>query len=294
MTIRSWSVSHRADRPVIDPRMSAFSGPTRLAIVRVLARLNRAAVETQGIVLPPGPGTGTYGPYPTGRPAVLRFAAPVLHRRIGHPVRVTLFVDRDQLVDADLLSFTYDLPASVTVDPEPLALTVADLPDGRFNWTLVGSEVGATGTIVAECRPWHAAVQVEFVAHVHRHPHGPEDPDAPTIPWDQDNSTDMFVDVELRPLDNDLDRAVYSSEERLLLVNTVAPTVRLHIDGRGYFRDDARLFLAELLLDAITDEFALREVEHTHPPGDADALRRAKRRLVRTYGEQIHRLMLGQ
>ena len=111
--------------------------------------------------------------------------------------------------------------------------------------------------------------------------------------WDRDNSTDLFSGYELRNLNNDIERAVYSAEERLILINTEAPTVRLYVDGQGRFRDGARLLLAELLLDVIAEELARRYVDRTTQKGDSAAYHQAKQAFVRRYGVEIHQILLG-
>ena len=123
----------------------------------------------------------------------------------------------------------------------------------------------------------------------YHHPSG-----KPPVRWDRDNSTDLFAGYELRNLDNDIDRAVYSVDERLILVNTEAPTVRLYVDGQGHFRDGARLLLAELFLDVIAGELARRYVDRTTQKGDSEAYRQAKQTFVRRYGVDIHRILMGE
>ncbi|SDC00238.1 Histidine kinase-, DNA gyrase B-, and HSP90-like ATPase [Raineyella antarctica] len=267
-------------------------------IEEVLSTMNRAAVDDLGIVLPPGPGSGTYGPFPTGRPAVLRFSTPFYYRTVGHPFHVTLVVDRDQVLDQDLLEFTYDVPATIEVTPAPTAMPVADLlPDGHFTWTVLGEEIGADGRLTVTCGPWRATCEVVIAERGSGHGlgRGPSRTDGSRRgSWDQDNSTDMFIGYELRNLTNDIDRAVYSPEERLVLINTEAPTVRMYIDGRGHFRDGARLLLAELLLDVIAGELARRYVDRTQQKGSARAYNQAKHTFVRRYGLDIHRIMGGE
>lgn len=97
---------------------------------------------------------------------------------------------------------------------------------------------------------------------------------------------------EFRKLDNDLERAVYSREERKVLINTAAPTVQLYVDGRGHFRDSARLLLAELFMDVISDELARRLAEKEGRPSDVEAYRANKRDIIRRYGSDIHRTFL--
>jgi hypothetical protein len=98
----------------------------------------------------------------------------------------------------------------------------------------------------------------------------------------------MFVGYEFRNLNNELDRAVYSAEERKIIINTGAPTVQLYVDGRGHFRDAARLLLAELFMDVISDELARCSVDKSGHKGSIKAYRAAKQDIIRRYGSEIH------
>ena len=69
--------------------------------------------------------------------------------------------------------------------------------------------------------------------------------------------------------------------------------MRLYVDGRGRFRDSARLLLAELFLDVIADEFARRRVAQHGRGGDLEAFRAARRDIIRRYGSDVHRTFLG-
>ncbi|MGL1833457.1 hypothetical protein ACKVEX_07610 [Rhodocyclaceae bacterium SMB388] len=93
---------------------------------------------------------------------------------------------------------------------------------------------------------------------------------------------------EFRNLGNDCDRAVYRPDERTIIINTAAPTVQLYVDGRGYFRDSARLLLAELFMDVISDELARRIVEKSGSQHDVEAWHAAKLSVIRRYGSDIH------
>lgn len=274
---------------------ASTSKRTEGLIEQVLSRMNQVAVDDLGIVLPPGPGSGTYGPFPTGRPAALRFTTPFYFRPPHHDFRVALVVDRARLLDESVVSFTYDLPESITARPEVREVVVAELgDDGRIEWTLSGTQVGAKGRVRARCGPYSADCEVVIGARATgvRHHGRPEGTRTPAV-WDQDNSRDMFVGYELRNLSNDIDRAVYDPEQRLVLINTEAPTVRLYIDGQGHFRDSARLLLAELLLDVIASELAHRYVDRTLQRGDTDAYAQARNVFVRRYGLEIHRILTG-
>ncbi len=271
-----------------------ISGRTKERIDHVLQRMNNIAVEELGIILPPGPGSGQYGPYDTGRPAVLRFSTPFYYRKVGHPFHVTAIVDRLQLLDQEILSFIYEGARSIQIEPQPEALPVADLPeDGRLILTVTGSEIDASARIGMTTGPYSAFCEVVIAENAsgkgYGHPSG-----KPGRPWNMDNAVDLFRGYELRNLDNDMDRAIYSAEERLILINTEAPTVRLYVSGQGHFKDGARLLLAELLLDVITEVLARHTVDRTTRQGDPDAYRQVKQDLIRRYGVVIHSILLGE
>ena len=94
-------------------------------------------------------------------------------------------------------------------------------------------------------------------------------------------------------MDNDIDRAIYKPDERLILINTEAPTVRLYVDGQGHFRDGARLLLAELFLDVISAELAHLYVDRTTQKGVLEAYHEAKQTFIKRYGVEIHQIMMG-
>lgn len=266
---------------------------TQVMIEHVLQRMNQIAVEELGITLPPGPGSGRNGPFDTGRPAVLRFSTPFYYRQVGHPFHVAMIADRQQLLDQELLSFVYELPASISIEPSGEDLTVSELPaSGRWEWIVSGAEIGARGKIGVTSGPYSAFCEIviaeQAAGKAYGHPSS-----QPARPWNMDNSMDLFRGYELRNLDNDIERAVYSTEERLILINTEAPTVRLYVNGQGHFKDGARLLLAELLLDVITGELARRYVDRTTQMGEGEAYRQAKQDLIRRYGVEIHTILLG-
>lgn len=271
-----------------------ISGRTRERIEHVLQRMNSIAVEELGIILPPGPGSGQYGPYDTGRPAVLRFSTPFYYRKVDHPFHVTAIIDRNQLMDQEILTFIYELPDSIKVEPFPEAMAVADFPeDGRLYLTVTGSAVDASARIGMTAGPYTAFCEVVIAENAsgkgYGHPSG-----KPSVPWNMDNAVDLFRGYELRNLDNDMDRAIYSPEERLILINTEAPTVRLYVTGQGHFKDGARLLLAELLLDVISEVLARHAVDRTTRKGEPEAYHQVKQDLIRRYGVVIHSILLGE
>lgn len=267
---------------------------TQAMIERVLQRMNQIAVEDLGIILPPGPGSGKYGPYDTGRLAVLRFSTPFYHRQAGHPFHVAMIAERSQLLDQDIVSFAYHLPPSIKIEPDLEALAAGDLDaSGRFEWTVTGTEIGAHGQIEVSSEPYSATCEIVIAEHAGGKGYG-QPSGKPSRPWNMDNSTDLFRGYELRNLENDVDRALYSPEERLVLINTEAPTVRLYVNGQGHFKDGARLLLAELLLDVISEELARRYIDRTTKKGQGEAYKQAKQDFIRRYGVEIHSILLGE
>jgi hypothetical protein len=66
------------------------------------------------------------------------------------------------------------------------------------------------------------------------------------------------------------------------------------VSGQGQFKDGARLLLAELLLDVITDELARRYIDRTTRKGEPEAYKQAKQDLIRRYGVVIHSTLMGE
>jgi hypothetical protein len=128
--------------------------------------------------------------------------------------------------------------------------------------------------------------------HHHQHRPHPEGEHVVHPHLARDHGAAMFLGYEFRYLDNELQRAVYSAVERKILINTGAPTVQLYLDGRGHFRDSARLLLAELLMDVISDELARRSLVRAAKEHDAKAVHAARLEIIRRYGSEIHRSFL--
>ncbi|NCD08983.1 MAG: ATP-binding protein [Negativicutes bacterium] len=272
---------------------ASTSKRTGVLIEKILQKMNTIATEELGIILPPGPGSGKNGPFDTGRSAVLRFTTPFYYRQAGHRFRVTVIIDKAQLIDQDIILFTYDLPESIKIEPALTETTAAKLPaDGRLEFNVIGSEIGASGKITVATGPYSATSEIVIAAEDtgkgYSQPSG-----TPPAKLNNDNATALFVGYELRNLDNDIDRAIYKPDERLILINTEAPTVRLYVDGQGHFRDGARLLLAELFLDVISAELAQLYVDRTTQKGVLEAYHEAKQTFIKRYGVEIHQIMMG-
>ena len=151
----------------------------------------------------------------------------------------------------------------------------------------MGDTAGEHGEINVRAGTYWAWCEIVVAEDASRHSHGCSGHVAKRrLP--RDHGADMFVGYEFRNLNNELDRAVYSAEERKIIINTGAPTVQLYLDGRGHFRDSARLLLAELFMDVISDELARRLVEQSGHKGNVGAYRAAKQNIIRRYGSEIH------
>ncbi|MDQ0755111.1 ATP-binding protein [Arthrobacter sp. B3I4] len=283
------------------------SGRTAEMIEQLLQHMNEAAVVDLGLdTSSPRPSVG--GAAAGERPAALRFTTPFYYRPPGHPFHVALLLDAAELPDRETLTFEADLPGSIRIEPHPDPVAVSALEEvRRLEWTVIGLRPGARGALTVRAGTYWALCEIVIAEHASRHaadqpPHaavavagaaepavGHREGHRPT----RDHGADLFTGYEFRSLDNSADRAVYSAEERKVIINTAAPTVQLYVDGRGRFRDSARLLLAELFLDVIADELARRRTEQHGHAGDLAAFKNAKRDIIRRYGSDVHRTFLG-
>ncbi len=264
------------------------SGRTSHMIEHLLQRMSRAAIQDLGIILPPTSDLEAGALEEAELPAALRFTTPFYYRKVNHSFHVALLIDPRQFSGDEVLTIDYALPDSMHIEPAPTAIAVRDLGEmQRIEWTIVGDTAGEHGEINVRAGTYWAWCEIVVAEHASRHSHDWSGHVAKKgLP--RDHGADMFVGYEFRNLNNDLDRAVYSAEERKIIINTGAPTVQLYVDGRGHFRDAARLLLAELFMDVISDELARRSVEKSGHKGDVRAYRAAKQDIIRRYGSEIH------
>jgi hypothetical protein len=263
------------------------SGRTTHMIEHLLQRMSRAAIQDLGIILPP-PDLETAAVEEGERPAPLRFTTPFYYRRLNHPFHVTLLIDAGQFGGDEVLNFNYALPGSMRIEPAPQSIPVSELQvRQRVEWTIVGDTAGDRGEITVRVGTYWAWCEMVVAEHASRHNHGTPGHIVKKRP-PRDHGAAMFVGYEFRNLNNELDRAVYSPTERKIIINTGAPTVQLYVDGRGHFRDSARLLLAELFMDVISDELARWSVERSGHRGNIKAYHAAKQDIIRRYGSEIH------
>ena len=264
------------------------SGRTSHMIEHLLQFMSRAAVKDLGIILPPAPDLEAGALGEVELPAALRFSTPFYYRKANHPFHVALLVDPTQFSGNEALTFNYTLPDSMHIEPAPAAIAVSELGDRRrLEWTIVGDAAGEHGEINVRAGTYWAWCEIAVAKDAARRSYGWSGHIAKRgLP--RDHGADMFVGYEFRNLNNELDRAVYSAEERKIIINTGAPTVQLYVDGRGHFRDAARLLLAELFMDVISDELARRSVDKSGHKGNIQAYRTAKQDIIRRYGSEIH------
>lgn len=270
------------------------SGRTSHMVEQLLERMSRAAIQDLGISLPPVDSAALDA---AQRPAALRFSTPFYYRQPGHPFHVALLVDPAQLAADAVLHFDYRLPETLRIDPAPAEVPLGELNDQlRLEWTVTGDAAGSHGEILVRAGSYSAWCELVVAEHAATHGHGPAAQASHVTRHHRpprDHGERMFLGYEFRHLDNELDRAVYSPTERKILINTAAPTVQLYVDGRGHFRDSARLLLAELFMDVISDELARYAVERAGQAGNAQALHTAKLDIIRRYGSEIHQSFLS-
>lgn len=268
------------------------SGRTGQMIDHLLQFMSQAAVRDLGILAPPAPEP----PGPLGEPespAPLRFTTPFYYRRYDSLFQVALLLDLNQFFGDEVLTFSYELSPSLLIDTAPETIPVSSLGGkGRIEWTVLGGTAGDHGKISVRAGNYWAWCEIAMAKDASRHTKGYSSPAAkPRQP--RDHGVDMFVGYEFRNLHNELERAVYSPAERKIIINTGAPTVQLYVDGRGHFRDSARLLLAELFMDVISDELARITVDRSGAKGSLRAYHNAKQDIIRRYGSEIHLSFLG-
>ncbi|HSR73823.1 MAG TPA: ATP-binding protein [Sulfurovum sp.] len=264
---------------------ASTSERTNHMIEHLLERMNLAAAQDLGIMLPVNEIETTGGSEVLDS---LRFTTPFYYRKLDHPFHVTLLIDPTQFPEEEILHFEYDLPESMRIAPLPAEIPIHELGDThRIEWTAIGETAGESGRIMVRAGSYWAWCEIVIAEHVSHHHHSSSGHSVKRgVP--RDHGTDMFVGYELRYLDNELDRAVYSPEERKIIINTGAPTVQLYLDGRGHFKDSARLLLAELFMDVIADELSRLLIERSGQKGDMAAYHSAKMDIIRRYGSDIH------
>lgn len=266
------------------------SGRTAHMIEHLLQRMNQAAIHDFGIVAPAS--TPTANPSTAdSSPAALRFSTPFYYRQPGHPFHIRLLLDPQQLPPDAILQVDATLSEGLSIDPPPASIplqTVRDKP--CMEWTLSGQSAADHGEIVVRAGSYLAWCEIVIAEHASAHPHHHRNGQHPSAQQrkSRDHGEAMFTGYEFRYLGEDVDRAVYSAEERKILINTAAPTVQLYVDGHGNFRDSARLLLAELFMDVIAEELARRKLDRTGQAGDVAAFHAAKGEIIRRYGSDIH------
>lgn len=266
---------------------ASTSGRTTHMIEHLLQRMNRAAIHDLGITLP-SPGRETTPEDVEEHPAALRFSTPFYYRKPNHPFHVRLLVDPGQFPDDMTLHIETILSGGLTMDPVPGGIPVSQLRDRPpLEWTVTGASPDDRGEIVARAGNYLAWCEIVIAEHAAAHNHHAR-ARVPRRRLPRDHGEVMFTGYEFRYLGRDMDRAVYHPEERKILINTAAPTVQLYVDGRGNFRDSARLLLAELFMDVISEELARYRISRPGQKNDVDAFHAAKREIIRRYGSDIH------
>ena len=266
------------------------SGRISHMIDHLLHLMSRAAVEDFGLLQLPGPDLAAGALDEVDFPAELRFTTPFYYRKVNHPFHVALLLDPKQFSGDEVITFNYALPDSMHIEPAPTLIAVRELGDRqRIEWTVVGDAVGEHGEINVRAGSYWAQCEIVVAEDAPRHGRiGYSAGYVAKRGLPRDHGVDMFSGYAFRDLDNELDRAVYSPDERTIIINTNAPTVRLYVDGRGHFRDSARLLLVELFMDVISDELAQRSIDKSGHKGDIEAYRAAKQEIIRRYGSEMH------
>ncbi|MGV3740904.1 MAG: hypothetical protein ACO1NO_01180 [Burkholderiaceae bacterium] len=265
------------------------SGRTAHMIEHILQRMNHAAIHDFGIVLPAsGAAPWESGESEEPQSHALRFSTPFYYRKPNHPFHVHLLVDPERFDEDAVLKIDASMTEGLHIDALQKEIATRDLRgQPQLEWTVTGESPDDHGELVARVGNYLAWCEIVIAdqATVHRH-HAKRRMKKRHLPRDEGEA--VFTGYEFRYLGTEADRAVYSPEERTILVNTAAPTVQLYLDGRGNFRDSARLLLAELFMDVIANELARYRLVRSSRKDDVEAFQEIKREIVRRYGSDIH------
>ena len=274
------------------------SGRTAHMIEHILQRMNHAAIHEFGIILPavgpvhaggddpdhPGDSDDLDDP---ANPA-LRFSTPFYYRRPNHPFHVRLMVHPGRFDENAILKVEASLTEGLDIAPWHKEIALRDLRgQSQVEWTAMGRSAEDHGEIVASVGNYMAWCEIVLAQQALSHGHHAKRRVRHRHPA-RDQGEAVFTGYEFRYLGTAADRAVYSPGERKILINTAAPTVQLYLDGRGNFRDSARLLLAELFMDVIANELARYRLAKSARKDDVEAFQEVKRKIIRRYGGDIH------
>ncbi|SHJ37441.1 ATP-binding protein [Parasporobacterium paucivorans] len=265
-----------------------ISQRTQLMIEIILQKMNVIARDELGIRIPPKHrASGT----PGDKGPALRFVSSFYYRKADHPFKIMFVADRSRLGGQSRIHFDFQLPEGIRIEPDIDSVPLEAIPeDGHFSFQITGSQPGQKGRLIVSSGEYSVFCEIVIAEDApSEKPAGIRSEAEPS----RHASNELFKGYALRNLDNDTERAVYSPEERLIIINTEAPTVRLYVDGYGRFKDGARLLLAELLLDVITDELARRYIQQNKLDNRSAAFRKTKQDMVRRYGVEIHSILSG-
>lgn len=268
------------------------SSRTAQMIEHILLRMNHAAIHDFGIMLPP-PISGAVAQDNRDGAAepALRFSTGFYYRNPNHAFPVRLLIDPGRFDQNAILRVDASRTEGLEISPLHREIAIKDLRDEpQVEWTVRGRSAEDHGEIVARVGNYFAWCEIVIAEHASAHNH--HNHAASHVRSQHRSSRDqgeaVFTGYEFRYLGNEADRAVYSPEERKILINTAAPTVQLYLDGRGNFRDSARLLLAELFMDVIANELAHHRLAKSARKDDVEAFQKIKREIVRRYGSDIH------
>lgn len=268
---------------------ASTSGRTAHMIEHILQRMNHAAIHDFGIMLPAA------GAEPVGSDdaesqanAALRFSTPFYYRRPNHPFHVRLLIDPAHFVEDAILKVDASMTEGLQIASLQKEIAIRSLRDKpEIEWTVSGQSADDHGEIVARVGNYLAWCEIVIAEETASHNHHAKRRTSKRHP-PRDQGEAVFTGYEFRYLGTEADRAVYSANERKILINTAAPTVQLYLDGRGNFRDSARLLLAELFMDVIGNELARYRLAKSSRKDDVEAFQEVKREIVRRYGSDIH------
>lgn len=273
---------------------ASTSERTSHMIETLLHQMSQAATHDLGIVLPSASDRNGDGMDASVQTAALRFSTPCYYRKVGHPFRVSLLVDPDQVAADAILTFDLALPETMTIVPLATELPLQDLADRtRIEWT-VTTDAPAHGEITVRAGAYWAWCEIVVAENAIGHARSDTAGHARRNRVPRDHGLDMFMGYEFRALPDAAVRLfTMPTSARSSSIHLLPPCSSMSMDVViSAIRPE--LLLAELFMNLIADELAGRLLEKSGKAGDVAAFHAAKQEIVRKYGSDIHQSFMSR
>ena len=273
------------------------SAKTKEQIKNILDEFNSIAKAELMLFTDTDKGQGKSGEKESQIEKLICFSMPIYYREVNHSFKIRLLLNLDQL------NCNFNIETELVAGTESISLKNCDgisvfngselrkEKQDKIEFILVGHRIGEMGSMVARLRDSDSGqlldsdeCLIDIVAE--KKPNHSDKPRDPKKKWD--NTNEMFRGFELRAENNELVRCYYDKNDRKIIINTDAPTVKLYFDDKRVLPESSNILLAELLMDCIASSFAMKKLEQS-VHHDLEEVAALKQDYIRLYGERIHK-----